>query len=100
MPLLSPPVAFLIYVALGAVVLTLAGRRSRAGAHADVSTYASGERAGSGHGSPGYGPFYAAALFFAMAHVGVLIASTGNATPMGVVYLIGVLAVLLVVGAG
>ena len=95
MPLLTPPVAFLIYMALGAAILGLSGR-----SRADATTYASGERGPSGTTSPGYGPFYAAALFFAIVHVGVLIGSTGSSTLVGVVYVVGLLAVLLVVGAG
>jgi NADH:ubiquinone oxidoreductase subunit 3 (subunit A) len=97
--LLAPPLAFVAYLALVGVllgisrVLTGHQRHSRAGA----MTYASGEHAPTGHPSPGYGPFYAAALFFAIMHVGVLLASTGSLTPTGVAYLAGLSAVLIVV---
>ena len=99
MSVLAPPLAFFAYVGLTAILLALgrvlAGKhqRSRAG----VTAYASGERAPRGRPSPGYGPFYGAALFFAIIHVGVLLASTGSVGPLGLVYLLGLLAVLAVV---
>ena len=100
MPILSPPFAFLLYLGMVALLLVLgrvlAGGSGSSAENAEV--YASGEAATSGRGSPGYAPFFGSALFFAILHVGVLIAATGAVTPVGVTFVAGLLVVLLVVG--
>jgi NADH:ubiquinone oxidoreductase subunit 3 (subunit A) len=100
MPILSPPFAFLLYLGLVALLLVvsrvLAG--GSGGSAENAAVYASGEAATSGQGSPGYAPFFGSALFFAILHVGVLIAATGAVTPVGVTFVAGLLVVLLVVG--
>jgi NADH:ubiquinone oxidoreductase subunit 3 (subunit A) len=100
MPILSPPFAFLLYLGLVALLLVV-GRVLAGGSDGSADSaavYASGEAATSGRGSPGYAPFFGGALFFAILHVGVLIAATGAVTPVGVGFLAGLLVVLLVVG--
>ena len=101
--LLSPPVAGLTYLSLVCVVLgfaTLVGWRRQSRSHASSVLYASGERPPRAHATPGYQPFFGSALFFALLHVGVLIASVAGFQPVAVVYVAGVLVVLLVVALG
>ena len=98
--LLSPPVAVLTYVGLACVVLVLtriARGRRHAGSRSSTLLYASGEEPARAHASPGYQPFFGGALFFALLHVGVLIASIVGDQPMAAMYAAGVLVVLLVV---
>jgi len=95
--LLAPPLAFLIYVGLVAVLnrigRLLAGPGTTSALKA--STYASGEAPPSTEGIPGYRPFFVIALFFAMLHLGVLILATSALTPLAGVYLVGLILVLV-----
>jgi NADH:ubiquinone oxidoreductase subunit 3 (subunit A) len=100
--LLAPPFAFIAYLVVAGALLgigkVVAGRR-RARA-SEKMPYASGERASGLHARPGYQPYFGVALFFALLHVGVLVASTGGFTPLSLVYMGGLLLVLLVVAVG
>jgi NADH:ubiquinone oxidoreductase subunit 3 (subunit A) len=100
MSILSPPFAFLLYLGMVALLLVLSRvlAGGSGGSAENAAVYASGEAAPSGQGSPGYAPFFGSALFFAILHVGVLIAATGAVTPVGVAFVAGLLVVLLVVG--
>jgi len=95
--LLSPPVAFLLYIPLVAVI-TLVGRWL-AGANRTnplkSSVYSSGEEAESGTATPGYRPFFIIAFFFAILHLGVLVLSSGGITPLTGAYLVGLLLTLV-----
>jgi len=95
--LLSPPVAFLLYIPLVAVI-TLAGRWL-AGANRTSamksSVYSSGEEADPGAAAPGYRPFFIIAFFFAILHLGVLVLSSGGVTPLIGAYLAGLLLALV-----
>jgi NADH:ubiquinone oxidoreductase subunit 3 (subunit A) len=96
--LLTPPVAFLGYMLLSAVLVWF-GRRLAGPPGADPgkrSTYASGEAASSVVAAPGYQPFFVVALFFAVLHLGVLMLATGTPSAISAVYLIGLLLVLVV----
>lgn len=95
--LLSPPVAFLIYVVL-AGALTMAGSRTAAvgeAAPGKRASYASGEAAPTASAAPGYRPFFVIALFFAMAHLGVLVAGSGGMSLFVGVYLGGLILALI-----
>jgi len=100
--LLAPPFAFVIYLlAVGALLglgRLLAGHRRSATSARMV--YASGEQPPHVGARPGYQPYFGVALFFALLHVGVLVASTGGFTPLSLVYVGGLLLVLLVVALG
>jgi NADH:ubiquinone oxidoreductase subunit 3 (subunit A) len=100
--LLAPPFAFIAYLVLAGALLgigkMLAGRRRSPGS--EKMLYASGERSSGVHARPGYQTYFAVALFFALLHVGVLVASTGGFTPLSLVYMGGLLLVLLVVALG
>jgi len=95
--LLSPPIAFLIYIPL-VVLINLLGRalagRSTENAMKS-SIYGSGEAAPTSLAVPGYRPFFLIALFFAILHLGVLILGTGGLTVMTGIYLLGLVFALL-----
>lgn len=96
--ILTPPVAFLVYMLLSAVLVGF-GRLLAGAPQADPaksSTYASGEAAPSVAAVPGYQPFFVVALFFAVLHLGVLMLATGVPSVVSAVYLIGLLLVLVV----
>ncbi len=98
----SPPIAFLVYLAATAILLIAAGvaaARSKASA-LKASVYGSGEAARAGVASPGYRPFFMTAFFFAILHLGVLIAGGGSFTPMVGVYLIGLILSLIALALG
>lgn len=95
--LFTPLAAFFVYLAL-AWLLGLCGKalagpsRSSAG---KSSTYSSGERAPRTVAVPGYRPFFVAALFFAVLHLGILVLATGMPFPVSVVFLAGLMIALL-----
>jgi len=79
--LLIPPVAFLLYLGLVWIV-SRAGRKLAGPPHASVmksSTYSSGESNTTSKAAPGYRPFFLVALFFAILHLGVLVAGQRRA---------------------
>ena len=94
--ILSPPLAFLIYIVLVAVLLGLG--RVLAGpaqpTQVKSSTYSSGEEPPSRFAAPGYRPFFVVALFFAILHLGVLVLGSNNISLTAVIYLQGLLMVL------
>ena len=100
--LLFPPIAFVIYLALIALVSllskTLTGP-SRA-SPLKTSTYSSGEKPPTEMTVPGYRPFFVLALFFAVLHLGALVLGTGISSPVMVIYLAGLMLALLVLILG
>ncbi len=96
--LLTPPIAFLIYLAI-AGLLALLGKglagRSQTPSALKASTYSSGETPPTRLAAPGYRPFFVVALFFAVLHLGVLVMSTGSNSPVMVIYLVGLIVALL-----
>jgi NADH:ubiquinone oxidoreductase subunit 3 (subunit A) len=95
--ILSPPVAFLIYVALVAVLSGL-GRVLAGPAQptpVKTSTYSSGEEPPTRVAAPGYRPFFVVALFFAILHLGVLVLGSNNISPTGMIYLVGLILALV-----
>jgi NADH:ubiquinone oxidoreductase subunit 3 (subunit A) len=101
--LLTPPVAFLIYVFLVSLLALigkgLAGRPKEA-SQIKTSTYSSGEAPPTHLAAPGYRPFFVVALFFAVLHLGILVMSTGISSPVMVIYLLGLMLALLVLILG
>ncbi|MBN1146315.1 MAG: hypothetical protein JXA78_03595 [Anaerolineales bacterium] len=95
--LLSPPIAFLVYLLLGAG-LYLLGRVLAGPAQPTPmksATYSSGEVPPTSLAAPGYRPYFVVALFFAILHLGALMLGSSNMSPMAVVYLIGLMLALL-----
>jgi NADH:ubiquinone oxidoreductase subunit 3 (subunit A) len=95
--LLSPPVAFLIYIPLVFILMWIG--RILAGAtrvtEMKSSVYGSGEEPPSTHASPGYKPFFLVAFFFAIIHLSILVLATTPLSPVTALYVIGLLLALL-----
>jgi NADH:ubiquinone oxidoreductase subunit 3 (subunit A) len=95
--LLSPPLAFLVYLFLVGLV-SLLGRNLAVHSGRTTyknSTYSSGEAAPTRMAAPGYRPFFVVALFFAVLHLGTLVMSTGSFSPVMVIYLFVLILALL-----
>ncbi len=95
--LLTPPVAFLIFLAL-ATILSGIGRVLAGPEKPSLlksSLYTGGEAHHKPAGAPGYQPFFVIALFFAILHLGVLILGTGSLSWMAGVYLVGLILALV-----
>lgn len=95
--LLSPPIAFLLYVPLVLVIFfigrLLAGKEKPNPIKSSV--YGSGEAAPTEKASPGYKPFFLIAFFFAILHLGMLVIGTSGFTLVSGAYLVGLLLALL-----
>ena len=95
--LLTPVLAFLIYLALCAL-LSVFGRKLAGPVKPSLmksSTYSSGERPPTVVAVPGYRPFFVLALFFAVLHLGALVLGSGLSSPAMLVYLLGLMLALL-----
>lgn len=112
--LTSPPVAFVIYFGLVAL-LYLFGRLMAPATkpHNSVksSLYAGGEVASTKKAAPGYRRFFVVALFFAVLHLAALVLATAGLTAGGVaiglnlwlavlLYLIGLTIALIIIFLG
>ena len=98
----TPPIAFLIYIVLGGLLLRIS-RRFAASSPATAmksATYGSGETAPTQAASPGYRTFFVIALFFAVLHLGTLMLGTSELMPMAAVYMVGLALILLVLILG
>ena len=89
----TPPIAFLVYVAL---VLVLYGfGRILAGppnpTPVKSSTYSSGEAPPQYSAVPGYRPFFVVSLFFAILHLGVLVLGSSDMSMTTGLYLVGLM---------
>ena len=94
--LFNPPIAFLAYIFLVAILYGL-GRLLAGPANPTPiksSTYSSGEAPPSRLAAPGYRPFFVVALFFAVLHLGVLVLGSSDMSPIAIVYLIGLMLAL------
>ncbi len=96
--LLSPPIAFLVYIPLVLVIVwvgqKLAGPETPP-SELKSSTYGSGEEAPTYIAAPGYRPFFLIAFFFAILHLGMLVLGTGHLNWMQGVYIAGILLALV-----
>ncbi len=100
--LLSPPFAFVLYLALVGILsgfgrLLAARGTQSAGKH---TTYAGGEESPVPGSMPGYRGFFIIALFFAILHLGVLMLGSSNFAPIAGIYLVGLIVALLVLIVG
>ncbi len=95
--ILTPPIAFLIYVPLVFLIFLLGkGLASpESPSEAKSSLYGSGELAPQEMASPGYRPFIVIAFFFAVLHLSILVIASGGLTPQLLPYLFGLLIALL-----
>lgn len=96
-PLLSPLVAFLIYVAVVSIVSGLGRLFSAQGPKTEfkTATYASGEENDPIPAAPGYRQFFVVALFFAVLHLGVLMIGSSDMSPVAGIYLLGLILALV-----
>jgi len=94
--ILTPPIAFLLYIPL--VLLILAGGRLLAGAARPnvmkTSIYGSGEAPPTFEAAPGYRPFFLIAFFFAIVHLGMLVLGIGSLPIPAAAYIVGLLLAL------
>ncbi len=94
--LLAPPIAFVIYIGVASLInyfgKKFAGPQPET---AEPSTYASGEAAPGTLAAPGYRQFFTVALFFAVLHLGILIAGSGGLNLTTGAYLAGLMLVLI-----
>jgi NADH:ubiquinone oxidoreductase subunit 3 (subunit A) len=95
--LLSPLVAFLIYVLLVSIVSGLGKLFSATGRRTELKTasYASGEEHDPLPAAPGYRQFFVVALFFAVLHLGVLMVGSSDLSPVAGIYLLGLILALI-----
>jgi NADH:ubiquinone oxidoreductase subunit 3 (subunit A) len=95
--LLSPLIAFLIYLVLAMIVTGLGKLFSAKGRSSEfkTETYASGEENDPLPAAPGYRQFFVVALFFAVLHLGVLMIGSSNLSPVAGVYLLGLILALI-----
>jgi len=76
--LLSPPIAFLIFIVLGMVLSFLASKLAAVGADTELKkmSYACGQKNVAHHIRPDYSQFFPYAFFFTIMHVLVLVIAT------------------------
>jgi NADH:ubiquinone oxidoreductase subunit 3 (subunit A) len=100
--LLTPPVAFLIYIPL-AFLITGFGRTLAApstSSEVKESPYSGGEEASTEQASPGYRPFFLIAFFFAILHLGALVLGLGDFSLRTLPYMIGLALALIILLLG
>jgi len=95
--LLSPLVAFLVYLAVVFVVSGLGKMFSATGRTTEfkTATYASGEEHDPLPAAPGYRQFFVVALFFAILHLGVLMIGSSGLSAVAGPYLLGLILALI-----
>jgi NADH:ubiquinone oxidoreductase subunit 3 (subunit A) len=95
--LLSPLVAFLIYMAVAFIISGIAKVFSAKGRKTEfkTATYASGEEGDPIPAAPGYRQFFVVALFFAVLHLGVLMIGSSGFSAVAGVYLLGLILALI-----
>ena len=100
--ILSPLLAFAIYVLLVVILFVASWAVAARGApnESKTSPYGSGERAQGGMATPGYRPFFMVALFFAILHLGVLVVGSGGFTLVTGVYILGLIFSLVALALG
>lgn len=95
--LLSPPIAFLLYIPL-VLLITWAGRQLAGPSQPSSgksSGYAAGEKASTIAAAPGYRPFFLVAFFFAILHLGMLVLGVGSNNNGQTIYVVGLSLALL-----
>ncbi len=95
--ILTPPIAFLIYVPFVIFILFvgkwMAGKPKES--ELKETIYASGEEASTKPAAPGYRPFFLVAFFFAILHLGMLIIGTGTFSFQTVPFILGLMVSLV-----
>lgn len=95
--ILTPPIAFLIYIVLVLVIVgfgrLLAGPEKPNPIKSSV--YGSGEEAPTFLAAPGYKPFFMIAFFFAILHLGMLVLGSGGLNTTSIIYMVGLVLALV-----
>lgn len=100
--LLSPPIAFLIYILLALLIAGFGKVLAGPGKPSEMkeAPYAGGEEASTETAVPGYRPFFLIAFFFAILHLGTLILGLGELTTQILPYLTGLALILIILLLG
>jgi len=100
--LLSPPLAFLIYIPLVLLIAGFGKVLAGPGKPSEIkeAPYTGGEEPGLEKSVPGYRPFFLIAFFFAILHLGTLILGLGDLSMRTLPYALGVVLVLIVLLLG
>ncbi len=100
--ILTPPLAFLIYIPLVVAIYMVGRALAGKGNPSDnkSSLYGSGEAAPTTLAAPGYRPFFLVAFFFAILHLGVLVLATGTLDAKLIPYLVGLILALIALVLG
>ncbi len=95
--LLSPPLAFLLYIPLVWIIERLGKMLAGAESPSPIkeSAYGSGEEAPVTAAAPGYRPFFLIAFFFAILHLGMLVLGTGEFSLSILPFLLGLILALV-----
>jgi len=95
--LLSPPIAFLLYIPLVLAILWLGQKMAGPGnaSKEKSSAYGSGEESPTVTAIPGYRPFFLIAFFFAILHLGMLVLGSGAFDGVTAVYIVGLVLALV-----
>src|SRR5688572_10390387 len=95
--LLSPVIAFLIYVLVVSATSGLGRLFSAKGRKSQFksATYASGEANDPVPSAPGYRQFFVVALFFAILHLGVSMIGSSDLSSVAGLYLLGLILALI-----
>jgi NADH:ubiquinone oxidoreductase subunit 3 (subunit A) len=95
--LLTPPLAFLIYIPLVFAIYFVGRGLAGKGTPSEEksSLYSSGEEAPTALAAPGYRPFFLVAFFFAILHLGMLVLATGTLDVKMIPYLVGLVLALI-----
>jgi NADH:ubiquinone oxidoreductase subunit 3 (subunit A) len=100
--LLTPPLAFLIYVPL-VLIITGVGKYLAGSSNPSElksSIYGSGEVGPTSASAPGYRPFFLITFFFAILHLGMLVLATGALAPVSGIFLLGLILCLVALVLG
>lgn len=95
--LLSPPVAFIIYLILVSLLSYWASKQAATSEDTPGkrTIYSSGEISPGFAAAPGYRPFFVVALFFAVVHLGMLVAATNGLSTQVIIYIVGLILALI-----
>jgi NADH:ubiquinone oxidoreductase subunit 3 (subunit A) len=98
----TPPIAFALYFGFTALIYAIGRMLAGRGVASELksSTYSSGEAPPLRAAAPGYRPFFVAALFFAVLHLGALVLGSGGLSLETGLYLTGLFLALLVLILG
>jgi NADH:ubiquinone oxidoreductase subunit 3 (subunit A) len=95
--LLTPPLAFMVYILLALLFLWVGKKMAGSGSPNAMksSAYGSGEEAPTNQAAPGYRPFFLVAFFFAILHLGMLVVGSAPLTIISGMFIVGLILALV-----